>query len=52
MVSIRIPACRLEYKYILLLKVPNILRRLVTQTPGWVLCGKEDVLLQGMTIEK
>ena len=30
----------------------NILWRLVTQTPGWMLPGKEYVFLQGVSIKK
>jgi hypothetical protein len=30
----------------------NILRRFISQTPGWVLPSKENVFLQGMPIEK
>jgi hypothetical protein len=33
-------------------KKPNILRRLVAQTTSWMLPGKEDILLQGVPIEK
>jgi hypothetical protein len=33
-------------------KESNVLRRLITQTPSWMLPGKEDELLKGMSIEK
>lgn len=33
-------------------KEPNVLWWLVAQAPGWMLPGKEDILLQGLTIEK
>jgi hypothetical protein len=36
----------------LLSKEPNILWRLVAQAPSWMLPGKEDILLQGLIIEK
>jgi hypothetical protein len=41
-----------KYGCNLLSKGPKILWRLVAQASGWMLPGKEDILLEGLTIEK